>query len=570
MRRAISLRSPSLVEKAGQLQIAFAGHVGSSDIGDIDRVAGALATALALLGEAGVTQATLITGLAEGADQLAAKEWRKASMGAVHAVYPVLIPADASPAPPAETPDFMTSLDGDAGLVAGLNPYLEQTRWIVGVADLLIVVWNGRPARGPGGTADAVKLALEGGVPVLWVRPGQLTVNLIDPGRLSADFAFQNLLEQTGKSVSPLYQKASATQLTGLLHLDRQLDWAGIIGADAEVNHAVDEWLHGWLWRTYAAFFRILGGRSKGRNPMPVPPTLAEQDGFKWLTGIYEELDSRAQHLSATHRSEQVLLIGAALLATIIGSLTAIWHDFKFAAVLIELALALGAFLVWLGGSRSRRHARWSTARYLAEILRAARANWAVGLQPVRITTATEPNQVKLLAQAIVRSAGLPEGAFDASRTNTWGAWALDQTIHDQAAYHHAQALGNEHAARHLSILEHTVFVLLVGAMVSYILFRAFIDAPEWVDFASGLVTVVGIVMPAIGAASMALDAKLGFEEQAQRSDDLARRLDELDTREAQTLVDVRRLVRRATYWLMLEAGQWSDGTVRRRLYRGG
>ena len=37
-------------------------------------------------------------------------------------------------------------------------------------ADVLIAVWDGRPARGMGGTADAVAYARQRGVPVLWVH----------------------------------------------------------------------------------------------------------------------------------------------------------------------------------------------------------------------------------------------------------------------------------------------------------------------------------------------------------------------------------------------------------------
>ncbi|MFF0012930.1 hypothetical protein [Streptomyces sp. NPDC005374] len=51
--------------------------------------------------------------------------------------------------------------------------YAAAGRWIVDHTDRLVAVWDGEPARGPGGTADIVAYARRAGVPVnvLW-RPG--------------------------------------------------------------------------------------------------------------------------------------------------------------------------------------------------------------------------------------------------------------------------------------------------------------------------------------------------------------------------------------------------------------
>ncbi len=51
--------------------------------------------------------------------------------------------------------------------------YSAAGRWIVDHADRLVAVWDGRPARGPGGTGEVVAYARRTGVPVtvLW-EPG--------------------------------------------------------------------------------------------------------------------------------------------------------------------------------------------------------------------------------------------------------------------------------------------------------------------------------------------------------------------------------------------------------------
>jgi len=53
--------------------------------------------------------------------------------------------------------------------------YREANRVLVSSSDLVVSLWNGRPARGPGGTAEAVGLAREEKKPLLWIRavPGR-------------------------------------------------------------------------------------------------------------------------------------------------------------------------------------------------------------------------------------------------------------------------------------------------------------------------------------------------------------------------------------------------------------
>jgi len=46
---------------------------------------------------------------------------------------------------------------------------------VVDLADLLIAVWDGKPARGPGGTADVVAYAASAGKPYVWLDPIRLT-----------------------------------------------------------------------------------------------------------------------------------------------------------------------------------------------------------------------------------------------------------------------------------------------------------------------------------------------------------------------------------------------------------
>lgn len=59
---------------------------------------------------------------------------------------------------------------GDVGLLVGEDGLGGLELWLVGLVDELIAVWDGKPARGYGETADVVAYAERTGVPVrvLW------------------------------------------------------------------------------------------------------------------------------------------------------------------------------------------------------------------------------------------------------------------------------------------------------------------------------------------------------------------------------------------------------------------
>lgn len=67
----------------------------------------------------------------------------------------------------------------DANAVAG---YVAVGKELVNNADLLVAIWDGEPARGPGGTAHVVDDALQHKVPVVWMVPEtEISICMIKP-----------------------------------------------------------------------------------------------------------------------------------------------------------------------------------------------------------------------------------------------------------------------------------------------------------------------------------------------------------------------------------------------------
>jgi hypothetical protein len=120
-----------------------------------------------------------ISCLAAGADQ----EFARAVLrhgGDLHAVVPHA-EYDASfehPADHAAYRDLLAAAARVTELHGGPTPedaYLSAGTYVVDVAEQLVAVWDGRPSRGRGGTADVVAYA-RGRIPILAIDPIAETV----------------------------------------------------------------------------------------------------------------------------------------------------------------------------------------------------------------------------------------------------------------------------------------------------------------------------------------------------------------------------------------------------------
>ncbi|MGH8910363.1 MAG: hypothetical protein ACRD0K_28680 [Egibacteraceae bacterium] len=116
-----------------------------------------------------------LTCLADGADQVFATAMLKRG-GALEVIVPALEYRDGLA--PAETRRRYDEFIVRASRIVKL-PFVESSeeahmaagRRIVETSDLLVAVWDGKPARGHGGTADVVEYSRLKGVPVEVVWP---------------------------------------------------------------------------------------------------------------------------------------------------------------------------------------------------------------------------------------------------------------------------------------------------------------------------------------------------------------------------------------------------------------
>jgi hypothetical protein len=117
---------------------------------------------------------TIVSSLASGADQLVAQ--RALARPGTGLIVPLPLPL-ADYLQDFESRETLRALLARATRIVELPPavtreeaYLAAGRYVVGQCEVLIAVWDGRPARGLGGTAEVVALARRTRLPLAWVR----------------------------------------------------------------------------------------------------------------------------------------------------------------------------------------------------------------------------------------------------------------------------------------------------------------------------------------------------------------------------------------------------------------
>jgi len=125
----------------------------------------------------------VVTSLAIGADQLVAR-LGTARGATVHAVLPFASIERTFAAEDLQTYRRLLSQSSVEVLeTSGTDEdaYLAAGRRVVELSDVMIAVWDEKPAKGKGGTADIVRYALAFGVPVVHINPIGRTITKLQP-----------------------------------------------------------------------------------------------------------------------------------------------------------------------------------------------------------------------------------------------------------------------------------------------------------------------------------------------------------------------------------------------------
>ncbi len=156
------------------------GVSGHRFLADLENITAGVETALRRIEQAFPAGAlTVISALAEGADRLVAR--RILARRGAHLVVPLPLPQSdymADFESPASREEFLDLL-ALAEQVVTLPPvsnrdqaYAAAGRFVLGHCDVLVAIWDGKPAQGLAGTSEIVALARAGGLPLAWIHAG--------------------------------------------------------------------------------------------------------------------------------------------------------------------------------------------------------------------------------------------------------------------------------------------------------------------------------------------------------------------------------------------------------------
>ncbi|MEO7564116.1 MAG: hypothetical protein ABIR63_03380 [Sphingomicrobium sp.] len=454
---------------------------------------------------------------------------------------------------------------------ADVDSYVMAGRATVAHCDILIAVWDGRPARGRGGTAEVVQLALTRGTAVIHVAPGnghdvRLMWSGFDPNVLTladepavARALDRPHLEQvlSGLLLPPpdeeerdfIHRFASERlrRIRTRIEYPLMLALVGVrrFGArDFREKHCADQIRDEWQ--------RYLSGCA---NPNSMSAPIAS------LEHAYSWADRLATHFAQTYRSGHIFNFVLGGLAVCIGLSGFMAPQFKFEFAGIELLITFGIILnAWIG-NRHQWHRRWLDYRQLAERLRPMRSLKLLGIAaPDPPGTATNPvprRWIDWYAGSIWRSIGCPAGSLDPAGAARLARSIADHEIAPQVAYHHHHAEQIEALDKRLETIGFSLFlatlIVSIATMVGIAENWAFVDRyGDWFN-------LIQSGFPALGTTVFGIRFQADFGGDALRSLATARTLGKIDEemRRNATLTRAADLTEQAARVMLSDLDEW-------------
>lgn len=419
-------------------------------------------------------------------------------------------------------------------------------------SDVLIGVWDGKPARGLGGSSHLMRMALQRGLPVVWIHatraeeamqvylPGQganpdlglLTAWLCESLRLGGrSTALPNITEEVRRRWSEFVgeQGNRAGRFVPLFQYLLMLGGKGRPSWPLDPSESAAHWKNNWDQFRHAV-----------RSADPV--IAARMDEVLWRPFL--RADHLAERYGRAYRGTYVLIYLLAALATIAGLSGLIFHHAKPWLVATELAMIVFmAGVAWIG-HRNRWHQRCLEYRAVAEQLRQARMGIWTGRSvepsaPEGDSSHAGASWVSWYIRACVRQLPL----VNVAATPQYVCVAVNTINHleveEQRRFNTATSRVQEHVHERLRAFEIGLFSVLVLACAGFLLiysldihqFRTDFNAHtlehtgSWTRHLPNLMTFIGALIPALGAALLGMRSQGDFTAYAERTADTAAQL---------------------------------------------
>jgi hypothetical protein len=298
--------------------------------------------------------------------------------------------------------------------------YLAAGRVVLDQSDVLLAIWNGEEARGPGGTGQIIAEAETHGIPTIVIDASaphavRIAARSGKDGREPSLHWRDYLRSSVHSAILPPGMHAVAAQ--------SEQPWRYFAEAPPRLP---------WYGRLHALLERLLTIRSGISNPhsadgspetavasgtdfmLPTPALVGERH-FRWA-------DDLAVVYASLHRSS-VTLRYVLILPAILGACIGFYIDFPLAKLVgfsIQAASLAAIFLVYFLNRQKEWHARFIDYRLLAELLRHQIYLGDLGRSlPIRLPALrrdTLAGWVLWHVRAVTRDSGLPTDRMTAER----------------------------------------------------------------------------------------------------------------------------------------------------------
>ena len=493
------------------------------------------------------TKLLFVSPLAHGADQIAAEVALEQGFE-LHAVLPFALEdyrrdlvdggAEARFDALVAKADSLLELPGTRE--RDFEAYVMAGRATVAHCDLIIAVWDGLAARGRGGTAEVVELAMKRGTPVIHLpvdgkTPQRLLWSAFDP------VVVTERPDETAQR--PFDTEHVETMLTALMlppadPQERQFLNRFLGERPRRIRARIEYPL--MLAATGVARFRP----SQVRESNCTAHTAEEWGQYRqaWLDqhsggesldllqNAYSWSDQLAGHFAQTYRSGHVFNFVLGGFAVCMGLSAFMAPGASFGLAVAEFVIALGIIVNTQIGLRNEWHRRWLDYRQLAERLRPMRSlkllAFAAPDPPGTLTNPVARRWIDWYSAGMWRAMSCPGGAIEEKRARELARAVAEYEIAPQVAYH-------KKSARQIDLLDHRLerianLLFKATLVVSAAIVVGNIFVPEWVAALSNWFTLVSAGFPALGTAVFGIRFQGDFGGNAVRSQATANELQEI------------------------------------------
>jgi len=437
----------------------------------------------------------ILSPLAEGADRLIAREVLEVSDSSLEVVLP--LPKDAymqdfeTGESKAEFEELLSRAINIRELQTSASRpevYEQVGRYVVDQCDVLIAIWDGKSAEGPGGTGDVVIYARETGCPLFWINTEDSGKVTFEPGHGLPINQLRDLSEYNSEKVD-----------TNELNTQIKEQLASLVSQAQKAGLLVEQ----------------------------VKPSLEYMLGYLVRADL---LAQQYQHLY--YRSGTTVYILAAA-AIAIAALQIIFIPEQPLILIAEIIFMVAVLaIVWL--SRRRRwHSKWLDYRFLAERFRSA---MFLAVSNIDVTSLRPPRHLSLayssndwmvnaFSSVWKRRPLLQETATTIARLRDFlcSAW-----IGEQIRYHDETSKRHDHRHERLLLASNVLFGLTLIAAILHVISVG----PHSFENFLGLMV---IALPATAGSITAIRTHRDYLRNSMRSAEMVGHLKELQNQMMKT-----------------------------------